>query len=160
MRSVSLAQDIAKPLWWMGDGSTFAKLAAWTIGSTLPVMAFFTLMTVVALAIATPKFVAVIVVLVCSSILASRAIGVLGYALTPSLLDQRGPGVIIRVLLFYLACIPPAALGIVTGILSRNAQIGLLTAALAFAGEGAACIVFAAIRFNGGALEVALAEAS
>ncbi len=159
-RSVSLAQDIAKPLWWIGDGSVFAKLSAWTLGSTLPLMGFFTLLTIMAFGLAAPNLVVVSVALVCSAIVASRAIGVLGYALTPSMLDQRGPGMVIRVLLFYAACLPPAVLGVLAGIFSRSAQIGLLVASLALVAESAACIALATMRFNGGALEVALAEAT
>ena len=159
-RSVSLAQDIAKPLWWMGDGSVFAKLCAWTLGSTLPLMAFFTLATITAFTLAAPKLAAVTVLLVCSAIFASRAIGVLGYALTPSMLDQRGPGMVIRVMLFYAACLPPTALGVLTGIFSHNVQAALLVASLAFVAEGGACIALATMRFNGGGLEAALAEAT
>jgi hypothetical protein len=159
-RSVSLAQDIAKPIWWMGDGSTFGKLAAWTLGSTLPLIAFATLVTIAAFALASPRLIPTAVLLVCSTIAASRAIGVLGYALTPSLVDQRGPGMVIRVLMFYAACFPPSVLGILTGIFLHSVQAALVLTSVAFVAEGAASVALATVRFNRGALEVALAEAS
>jgi hypothetical protein len=160
MRSVSLAQDIAKPMWWMGDGSTFGKLVAWTLGSTLPLVAFATLVVVTAFALASPKLILATVLVVCSTIAASRAIGVLGYALTPSLIDQRGPGMVIRVLLFYAACVPPSVVGVLTGIFLHSVQAALVLTSVTFIAEGAASIALATLRFNRGALEVALAEAS
>jgi hypothetical protein len=159
-RSVSLAQDIAKPLWWMGDGSTFGKLAAWTLGSTLPLIAFATVVAIAAFALASPKLIPAAVLLVCSTIAASRAIGVLGYALTPSLLDQRGPGMVIRILMFYGACLPPSVLGVLAAIFLHSAQAALLLTSVAFVAEGAASVALATVRFNRGAVEVALDEAS
>jgi Putative ABC exporter len=160
MGSVSLAQDISKPLWWMGGGSTFARLAVWTFASALPAIAFVALAAGTMFAIASPVTIPAYVFALTSLVVVSRAVGVLGYALTPSLVDQRGPGTVVRLLLLYAAAIPPALAGILAGALSRSLPIGITCAALVFLAEGAACIALAAARLNGRGLEAALAEAT
>ena len=159
-RSVSLAQDISKPLWWMGDGSTFSKLAIWTLASSLPALAFVALVTATMLAIIDPARLALYVLLVSAVVVVSRAVGVLGYALTPALIDQRGPGMVIRLLILYASAIAPTAAGVVAGLAARSVDTGLLCGALTFLGEGALCILFAVLRLNGRGMEIALAEAA
>jgi hypothetical protein len=160
LRSVSLAQDIAKPLWWMGDGSTFAKLAVWTLASSLPAMAFVALGVTAMFALINPAQIALYVLLVSCVVIVTRAVGVLGYALTPSQIDQRGPGMIVRLLLFYASMIAPTAVGLIVGLTARNTDLGLVCGALAFLGEGALCVALAVVRLNGRGMEIALIEGS
>jgi hypothetical protein len=159
-RSVSLAQDISKPLWWMGDGSVFAKLAVWTFASSLPAVAFVALTTATLFAIISPARGLLYIVCVSSAVVVSRAVGMLGYALTPSLIDQRGPGMVIRILIFYAASIAPLVLAVTAGFFGRSADLGVACGSLVFAGEGAVCVALAAVRLRGRGLEVALAESS
>jgi hypothetical protein len=159
-RSVSLAQDIAKPLWWMGDGSTFTKLAVWTFASSLPMVAFVALGTAAMFAVIDPARALLYVLLISSIVVVSRAVGVLGYALTPSLIDQRGPGMVIRMVLFYASAIAPTVVGVMAGVAARSADLGLVCGTLTFLGEGALCIVLAVVRLRGRGMEIALAEAS
>jgi Putative ABC exporter len=159
-RSVSLAQDISKPLWWMGDGSTFSKLAIWTFASSLPALAFAALATVAMFAVVDPARILLFVLSVSAAVVVSRAVGVLGYALTPALIDQRGPGVFIRLLLLYASFIAPIAFGVIGGLTVRSADLGLASAALTFLAEGALCIMLAVVRLNGRGMEIALAESS
>ncbi len=157
-RSISLATDVAKPLWWMGDGSTFTKLAVWTFASALPAIAFVALAATLMLAISAPASIAVFVPIAAILVLVSRAIGVFGYALTPALTDQRGPGVMIRLMLFYAGLLFAAFSGVVAGVLTRNFSVGFITATIVLIGEGVGGIALASVRLSGRGLEIALAE--
>ncbi|MGC2129694.1 MAG: hypothetical protein WA629_06310 [Candidatus Aquilonibacter sp.] len=128
--------------------------------STPRAVAFVALATATMFAVIQPARIPLYVLSLSSMVVVSRAIGVLGYALTPSLVDQRGPGMIVRLLLFYAASIPPAALGVLAGILLRNLPLGVACAALTLLAEGAGAIALATLRLSGRGLEAALAEAS
>jgi len=160
MGSVSLAGDLAKPLWWMGDGALWIKLLAWTLGSTLTAMAFLAIAALVGGAIGAPAAIPVLLCIAIALPLAVRCIGMLVYALFPSQTDQRGPATAIRMLAVYVSFVPAAGAAILLGIVARNATLGFVAGTIVFIGEGALALVLAAWRIAGRGAEIALAESS
>jgi hypothetical protein len=156
--SVSLARDLSKPLWWMGDGSVFLKLTAWAIGSSL-----LPIVMLMSAAITANFFTSRLAMplLICGAILfppAMRGIGALGYALLPNQSDQRGPGMALRMLIAYAAIIAACALGLLAGFATRSAWFGGLVAIIVFSVLGIAALALAAWRISGRGVEYALAE--
>ncbi len=160
VRSVSLANDLSKPLWWMGDGSAFLKLAAWTLGSSLPIVALLAIAATLAAAIAAPMDIPLFIFASATVPLATRAFGVFTYVMLPSAIDQRGPANALRVLLIYVALIPPVAAGLGLGVLAHSAQAGFIAGLIVFLAEGAIALVIAASRISGRGVEFAFAEST
>ncbi len=79
----------------------------------------------------------------------TRAVGVAVFALLPNALDQRGPAVLLRLVVAYALVAPPAALaagaGWLTGSLLAACAVGLVLAAA----EAGVLLGFAAWRLAG-----------
>ena len=125
MTSVSLAEDLRMPLWWMSSAGLAQRLwtwlcaGAWRLAAGLAV-AFCS----AALAAHRPWFLipAVPVAIVFS--LYVKAIGLAAYALFPSKLDARGPVMGLRFILTYLALLPALA-GASLGVFLHGAALGV-----------------------------------
>jgi hypothetical protein len=76
------------------------------------------------------------------------AIGYGCYALVPSVMDQRGPMLLVRVLASYVFALPAAGIGIVIGSLAHDAAIGLTTAGVIALAESTALVAFVAWRLE------------
>jgi hypothetical protein len=156
--SVSLSLDLAKPLWWLGSGSTFEKLLAWAIGSSLPAMAMMIAAAAVDAMLSGPRvlpeFLAAAIVLP----MPMRGVGGLSYSLLPNRTDQRGPAVMLRMLLAYAAIAVAAAAGAGCGAVAASIPLGCFAGLATFAIEGLAALGFAAWRIDGRGVEFALAE--
>ena len=148
---VRLAPALRIPLFWLGDVSLTARLAAWTFGS------FWRDAILVALAAA--GYVAVsgdvrmplpVYAGALGLLALTRAVGVAVFSLLPNALDQRGPAVMIRALLCFALVVPAVAGGTVTGfVLGSPLLAGTLGGTLIALGEAAMLLGFAARRLAG-----------
>jgi hypothetical protein len=158
--SVSLARDIAKPLWWMGEGSLFSKLFAWTVGSALAPIVF--LATAIAVAWVISPSTSFAAVLACAIVLpvALRGIATLCYAALPNAIDQRGPGFLLRLLIIYAAIGIALGAGLVIGLVFQSVSLGTVAGIAAFVIEGLAATAFAAALIAGRGVTYAAAESN
>jgi hypothetical protein len=160
MGGTSLAADISKPLWWLGDGSTFEKLLGWTIGSAIPAAIFIGLLMFTTAIVARSLPVAIIGLTTMLALpLALRGIGVFVYSLIPSGADQRGPAMGLRLLLLYVALAPALAAAIAVGMTVSNVpEAPFLAIVVGLSIESAIALYFAAQRIEGRGVEFAFAE--
>ncbi len=149
---VRLAPVLRMPLFWLGDVPLAARLAAWTFGG------FWRDAGVVALAVT--GYVAVgrearipfaVFVTVLGLLALTRAVGLAVFAMLPNALDQRGPGVVLRVWLAFVLIVPAVAAGIVAAVVVSRAPFaaGTIAATLTALAESALLFVFAAWRLAG-----------
>jgi hypothetical protein len=155
----SLANDISKPLWWIGTGSTFDKLVAWTCATSVETAVVLTLGSI-ALAATYGSFGLGVTCLIVSLMLPPlvRAVGVVTYSFFPAAIDQRGPAAAIRVIAIYLCLAPPTVVGIFAGVALRDGQVAAALAMLTLLAEAIVCIAIAAHRIEGRGAEFAIAE--
>lgn len=158
MSGVSLAKDLSKPLWWIGDGALWTKLLAWTIGSSIPAMLFLATFAIAGGALGAPSAIPILLAAALLLPLIVRCIAVLVYAVFPSQTDQRGPAAAVRMLAMYLSFLPAVAAAVLAGIFLRSAALGFVAAFVVFAAEGACALALAAWRIGGRGAEIALAE--
>ncbi|MEA2722042.1 MAG: hypothetical protein QOJ39_3906 [Candidatus Eremiobacteraeota bacterium] len=156
---VRLAPALRMPLFWLGDVSLAARLAAWTFG------AFWRDAVLVALAVAGYAAVSgdihgpLVVFAGASGLLAlTRAVGLAVFALLPNQIDQRGPAVMLRAVLSFALVAPAVTIGAIAAVVFSSPFIaGTLTGTLAAFTEAALLIVFAAWRLAGRVDRLALA---
>jgi hypothetical protein len=148
---VRLAPALRMPLFWLGDVSLTARLAAWTFG------AFWRDAVLVGLAVG--GYVAVsgdahgplIVFAGAAGLLAlTRAVGLAVFAMLPNQVDQRGPAVMLRALLSFALVAPAVVTGAIASVVFSSPFIaGTLTGTAAAFTEAALLIMFAAWRLAG-----------
>ena len=99
----SLANDISKPLWWIGTGTTFDKLVAWTLATSVETAVVLSLGSI-ALGATYGSFGLAVTCIVVSLLLPPlvRSVGVVTYSFFPAAIDQRGPAAAVRVIAIYL----------------------------------------------------------
>jgi hypothetical protein len=148
---VRLAPALRMPLFWLGDVSLAARLAAWTLGT------FWRDAVLVGLAVAgyvtlSGELRAPLVVFAgaCGLLGLTRAVGLAVFALLPNQLDQRGPAVMLRGLLSFALVAPAVVTGTVAAFVFGSPFVAAVLAgtAAAFA-EAALLIAFAAWRLAG-----------
>ncbi|MGR4064529.1 MAG: putative ABC exporter domain-containing protein [Vulcanimicrobiaceae bacterium] len=155
----SLANDISKPLWWIGTGTTFYKLAAWTCATSVET-AFVLTLGSIALATVYGSFGLAITCVIVSLMLPPlvRSVGVVTYSFFPAAIDQRGPAAAVRVIAIYLCLAPPTVVGILAAAFLRDGLIAAALALLTLLAKGILCIWIAANRIEGRGAEYAIAE--
>ncbi len=159
LSSVSLAKDLSKPIWWMVDGSLFSHLCACIAAAVLPIL--FVIVTgclTASLLLRQPSIFVVGTAFAITVPAGLRMIAMLGYAISPAKADQRGPGLIVRTLITYVAAaiaVGGAALG---AIVFHNLSAGLIGGLVAYAGIAALALAIAVRVISGRGMEIALAE--
>ncbi len=147
---IRLAADLRRPLFWLGEVSLFARLAAWTYASLWRDAAYYAL---VALGFGSltraPALAATLLGVALGLSVLARAVGTAVFALVPNALDQRGPAVLLRLALAYALVLPVAGVaggvGFLTGSLLAASAVGFVLAAA----EAGLLIGFAAWRLAG-----------
>ncbi|MHB8462909.1 MAG: putative ABC exporter domain-containing protein [Vulcanimicrobiaceae bacterium] len=161
LSGTSLVHDISKPIWWLGTGSTLAKLTTWSVATSLDSIVILALGSL-SLGIASGNAVYATIGITLALLVPSfvRAIGVATYSFLPAAIDQRGPVAVLRALMLYVLFAPPVALGIFVGIQTSNAYFGVATALVVTILEGMLALVVAAKKIEGRGAEYATAEVS
>jgi Putative ABC exporter len=157
--AIGLATDLRKPLWWIGPNPLWARLFAWTVGTSWRLAACIcagVLGWSVAMHNATVLFAGIPLSL--AAVLYLRAVGLALYALFPSTIDQRGPLAMIRALLTYTLAAPPAVAGIVIGVVFRTLAGGVFVGIILSMFETLLLVTFASMRIAGRGSAFAQAE--
>ena len=147
---VRLAPDLRRPLFWLGEASLYARLAAWGYASLWrdAIVVLLAGAGYVTVAGRWP-LPATLVAGTLALLILTRAVGLAVFALVPNALDQRGPAVGLRLLLAYALVAPAAAPAFLAAIVTGSAPIAALVGLLGAIGEAALLLAFAAWRLAG-----------
>ena len=161
LSGTSLVHDISKPIWWIGSGSTLAKLTTWSIATSLDSIVILVLGSL-SLGIASGNALYALIGCTLALLVPSfvRAIGVATYSFLPAAIDQRGPVAIIRALMLYVLFAPPVALGIFVGAQTSSAFLAIAVALGTTIAEGMLALLIAAKKIEGRGAEYSTAEVS
>jgi hypothetical protein len=149
MRSVSLATELRRPLFWLSNATLFERLCALGIAQGWRLIGWCVLAGIGLAAgrAGVPVVVAALVIGPCTILLAG-AIGYASYALLPNDIDQRGPLLFVRLLLGYVLIVPPVVAGLAFGIFEHTVTVALLVAGATTLLEAAVLAGFAAWRLD------------
>lgn len=159
-RSVTLAVELRKPMWWLSSVPLPERLATWTLSAALRLTAFVALGVVVA-AVISGEYAAAGLVLALLPVFfwVGQSVGVAAYSIFPSKGDLRGPGALARMLACYLLFLPPIGIWVVLQFVFGQAVVVSALAACAWAVlEGIGLIWFASTRLAGNGMAFAWAE--
>jgi len=157
--SLSLVDDLAKPLWWLSESSLRSRIIAWTFArSWRNGLAFASAPLALALAardvagglLAVPVGIALWWSL--------NAIGVAFYAAFPSRIDARGPVFLLRAAATGLFFLPPAVVFGFAGMVAGSPAVAALAATAVILLEALLALEFAAYRFRENGAGIALLE--
>lgn len=158
MSSVTLADDLRKPVWWLSKGGLAQRLWAWLCAGS------WRLAAGLALGVASAGIMGHIpwlgIIALPAAVLFAlyvKTIGLATYALFPSKVDARGPIAGVRILLSYLALLPPA-LGAVAGVPFHSVSLGVAVALVLLCVEMFALVAFATWRIGGAGVSFAQEE--
>jgi hypothetical protein len=148
---VRLAPALRVPLFWLGDVSLTARLAAWTLGPFCRDAVLVALAAAGYVAVSGDLRSALPVYAAALGLLAlTRAVGVAVFALLPDALDQRGPAVLVRTVLCFVLVVPALLGGAAAGLVLGSPLVtGTLGGTLVALGEAALLLGFAARRLAG-----------
>ncbi len=157
--SVSLLEDLAKPIWWVSHASLRSRIIAWTFAKAwrngLAFAAFL-----LPLAIAGGDALAALLAIPLGIALwtSLNALGVALYAAYPSRIDARGPIFFVRAVATGIFLLPAAMLFGFVSMLTHNALIGATLGAIVIVLEGLLAIEFAASRFDENGAGISMLE--
>lgn len=159
--SFGLAEDLRKPLWWMGTDTVFSRLVAWILATPWRLSACFAagILTFSAALGFRPVVVFAIPIAITIAVVL-RSIGLALYALMPSGLDQRGPLAMLRVLLTYLCATPPIGATLLAALAVHSFAFAVGAGIVVALLEALVLIAFAAFRVSGRGAAFAQAEAA
>jgi hypothetical protein len=148
---VRLAPSLRLPLFWLGDATLAARLAAWTFGGFWRDAVLIVLAVIGYLALEPDPRAGIAFVGALGFLALTRTVGLAVFALLPHAVDQRGPAVLLRTLLSFVLLAPPVVGGVVTAIaLPQFAPLAAtLAGAVLASAEAAALVIFAAWRLAG-----------
>ncbi|HEV2038126.1 MAG TPA: putative ABC exporter domain-containing protein [Candidatus Eremiobacteraceae bacterium] len=157
--TISLGNELRRPIWWLGNSTLRNRVVAWILGTTLrigPPLVAGAIMAGLALHSSAVAAGAGPVVVV--GLFLVQTIGVASYVALPGRNDMRGPGFMLRILTTYTALGLPALAWAMVQAISQNAFAGLgvgLGVALA---EAWMLLSFSAARLEENAMAYAAAE--
>lgn len=148
-RAAVLAHELRRPLFWLSSATLFERLCALAAAHSWRISAWFVLFAIgLAAGHAAGIVVASALVGGPAAVLLAIAVGYTSYGLVPHEVDQRGPMLIVRVLLGYALTLPAFATGVAAGVASHSAPGGLAAGAGTAALEAVCLIGFAAWRLD------------
>ncbi len=160
MASVSLAEDLRKPLWWLSGANLAQRLWAWLSAGAWRLAGGLTVGGCsAALAAHRPWLILPAVPVAILMSLYVKTIGLAAYAVFPSKIDARGPVAGLRILLTYLALLP-TVVGALLGVLVHSPALGVAASLACLVAEMYGLVQFATWRIAGAGLSVALEESS
>jgi hypothetical protein len=150
--AMSLGLELRRPLFWLSHGSLLQRLGAISVGRLLqPTVYAASFIIGIALAAKSPDRLIIIALGFPAYILLQQAIGILVFAISPNVLDLRGPLGGLRILIAFVSFIAPGiAFGVIAYFLHGGAFFSILGADAIALAETAAFLVLAAMRLEGG----------
>lgn len=161
MASIQLGDDLRKPLWWLSGDPLYLRLCVWAVSTTwrfaliLAVGAMLCGAIVHSTGLVVAAFPAMLLTL-----LYLRAVGLFTYSIFPSVIDQRGPLMFVKVLLTYALIMPPMLMLLWGALFAHDASLGLGGAAAIMLAEMAGLVAVAAGRIQNAGAAFAAAEAA
>jgi len=159
MSAASIANTVVKPLWWIGAGSTFAKLVAWTLAGAMSVSIVLATGVFAATATAQLPLRETLSCVAAAFVLPPliRAVALATYAFFPRAVDRRGPAGALRTLLTVASLMPLGITGTIAYVASDHSLFATFIATtLIIAVEGSMCILIAAHKIEGNGAAYAL----
>jgi Putative ABC exporter len=147
-----LGAELRNPVWWLSADGLRERLLTWTVAGTLRQAIPALVGSVTALAIiGDPGLLLAAVVAVPLATWVLRMVALASYALVPSQLDLRGPGRVLRMLLFVVTVVPPAFAVVIAWFVTGSLAAGVVVASALLLGEGWLLLELAAwlVRRNG-----------
>jgi len=147
--SVSLLEDLAKPIWWVSQASLRSRIIAWTFAKAWRNgLAFSAFLAVLAAVMGDARAALLALPLGIGLWSSLNALGVALYAAYPSRIDARGPIFFVRALATGIFILPAAMLFGFVSMATRNPLLAATLGAILIVIEGLLAIEFAAGRFN------------
>ena len=157
--SYRIGPDLRNPLWWLSAADLQARLLVVNLAGTLKQFLPVTLIIFfAALAAAQPLVFVIGAPLAFAVVWDLRAIGLATYSLFPNPADIRGPGGVLRFMVFYALAIPIFASTLVVGGITRSFVVGGVMGVTVALAEGILLVLFAAWRIGSNGLAFARAE--
>ncbi len=157
--SVSLLEDLAKPIWWVSRASLRSRIVAWTFSKAWRNgVAFGGFLLVIAVARGDTAGALLAIPLGIGLWSSLNALGVALYAAYPSRVDARGPIFFVRALATGVFLLPPAMLFAFVSMLTTNPLLAATLAGIVVVIEGLLAIEFAASRFNENGAGISMLE--
>jgi hypothetical protein len=157
--SVTIADDLSKPLWWLGRDALSARIAMWTFARAWRGGTSFAMLPL-AVGVGTGDLTFALAGTL-GALVAWWTLGALGvalYAAFPGRVDERGPVVLLRLLGFGLLLSPAVAAGAVSETLTNAPALAVCLAAAVLAAEATGAIAFAAWRISENGAGIAALE--
>jgi len=159
--SFGLAEDLRKPLWWMGPDPIWLRLLAWVLATSWRLSICMAIGIIVFAATLGLSVIAVAgIPIAIATAVYLRSIGLALYALLPSGLDQRGPLAMLRALLTYLFALPAIAASVTAALITHSLAMSVSAGIALALAEALLLIAFAAVRIQGRGATFAQAEAA
>jgi hypothetical protein len=157
--SVSLLEDLAKPIWWVSQASLRSRIIAWTFAKAWRNgLAFSAFLAVLAIVVGDARAALLALPLGIGLWSSLNALGVALYAAYPSRIDARGPIFFIRALATGVFILPAGMLFGFVSMATRNPLLAAILAAILIVIEGLLAIEFAAARFNENGAGISMLE--
>jgi hypothetical protein len=149
MRSASLATELRRPLFWLSGATLFERLCALCVAQGWRLIGWCALGGVgLAAGGASASLVLAALIIGPSAVLLAGTIGYASYAVLPNDVDQRGPLLLVRILIGYALVVPPVAAGIVVDVFEHAALLAMSVAAATTLLEAGVLVGFAAWRLD------------
>lgn len=147
--SIGLADDVAKPIFWMTTRSLRASLLIWTFARSWRGAILVDTLLVVAAACMGDRVAALLLPPAGAALWFSlNAMGILIYALFPNRFDEHGPVYLVRMLAAIALLVPCAIVASTAALLKQSTEITVLYASLALLFEAVAALEIAALRLK------------
>lgn len=157
--TVSLGEDLRKPLFWLSADPLRSRLYAWIASTSWrPAIAFSGGLAAWAAAMGDARIAWAGIPAALILVVLLRSIGLALYSFFPGRADQRGPLAAARMFLAYALLLLPAGGGVALGLLTQNA---MLSAAFACAGASIEVLLLAELasrRIEGRGAAIAQGE--
>lgn len=148
--ALRLARDLRRPLFWLGDTTSAARLSAWAFGSLWRDGLALLCGTLAFLATSRHPLAAVALFLAGLAVgIVSRAIGLVTFATLPNATASSPPAAFLRMLFVFAATVPVGTAAVVVGALSHSPLAAAATALALTIGVAVLATSLAAWRLNG-----------
>ncbi|MGD1066313.1 MAG: putative ABC exporter domain-containing protein [Vulcanimicrobiaceae bacterium] len=148
--ALRLARDLRRPLFWLGEVTTAARLSAWAFGGLWrDGLALFFGSLAFLEASRHPRAAAALFVAGLAVGIISRAIGLLTFAALPNATASSPPAAFVRMLFVFAASIPVGTAAVVVGVVLHSVLDAAVTALALTIGVAVLATSLAAWRLNG-----------
>jgi hypothetical protein len=159
MATISIAEDLAKPIWWLAADPLLSRLTAWTFSRSWRGGTSVALLPIVmGVSSGRPAFAVVGALGAIGVWWTLYALGLALYAAFPSRTDERGPIMFLRFVLSGALLVPAFVAGLFGYDATQNGVLAFAFAIGVLLVEGLAALAFATYRFSEQGASIAMLE--